>query len=222
MLARIYWIYTQLKSEARPSVARFKRCFEVSRGTFKRDIEFMKDRLGAPVVYDPAVNGYYLTDSSFELPAFWFDRMHLLMMLGACRQLAAMSDVAPEEIRQFRQRIEDLLAMHYGGKVLDLVSFATVQFGIYKGGEVQQVALRFSPGTSRSIRDEVWHRDQEATDLPDGGLLLTLKVADLTEIRRHALMYGPDVEVLEPPELRRQVTEAAEGILKIYGNSEKK
>lgn len=317
MLARIYWIYTQLKSEARPSVARFKRCFEVSRSTFRRDLDFLKDRLGAPVAYDPVGNGYYLTDSSFELPAFWFDRLHLLMMLGACRQLAAMSDSEPQEIRLFRQRIEDLLTMHYGDRVCDLVSFATVRwtrcdvglvdaliaamterrmvrftyhaahsgetvrrvvepyrlhhyrgswhlagfcrhrnaprvfllsrirdfestgrcfernrfdaaafleetYGIYRGGEARKVTLRFSPGIARGIRDEVWHRDQVMTELDDGGILLSLKVADLTEIRRHALMYGPDVEVLEPPELRRQVAEAAAGILKIYGAGEKK
>ena len=80
MLARIYWIYTQLKSEARPSVARFMQYFEMSRSTFRRDIDFLKDRLGAPVEYDPVGNGYYLTDSAFELPAFWFDRLHLLIM----------------------------------------------------------------------------------------------------------------------------------------------
>lgn len=317
MLARIYWIYTQLKSGARPCLAGYLRCFEMSRSTFKRDIEFLRDRLGAPVAYDPVENGYYLTDDAFEMPAFWFDRFHLLMMLGACRQLAAMSEEEPAEVRRFRQRIEALLTMHYGERILELVSFASVQwtrcdtglmdiliaamhdrrlvrftyhtaysgetgrrtvepyrlhhyrgswhlaahcrrrqmprvfllsrmadvvpldrcfkknrfdvsaflegtFGIYKGGDVRRVVLRFSPGIARTIRDEVWHRDQEMTELPDGGLLLSLKVADLTEIRRHVLMYGPEVTVVEPEELKREVIEAAEGILKVYGGEGEK
>ena len=125
MLARIYWIYTQLKSGARPCLAGYLRCFEMSRSTFKRDIEFPRDRLGAPVEYDPVGNGYYLTDDAFEMPAFWFDRRHLLMMLGACRQLAAMTEEEPAEVRRFRQRIEALLTMHYGERILELVSFAT-------------------------------------------------------------------------------------------------
>lgn len=317
MLERIWWLLTQLNAGAKVTYARYRIECERSRATFKRDLDYLRERFGATVVYDPRMRRYALAGDSFELPYLLFDRFHLLMMLGACRQLAEVAGAEPREIRVLRERIELLLAMQYGGKAKDLVSFAVIRwtrcdielvdvliaamterrmvrftyhtahsgevhrrtvepyrlhhyrgswhlaafchhrdrprvfllgriqdpdpldrrfeerrfdvtafledtFGIYKGGAVQRVVLRFSPDIARSVRDEVWHRDQEMTDLEDGGLLLSLNVADLTEIRRHALMYGPDVEVLEPPELRRQVAEAAEGILKIYGNGEKK
>ena len=312
MFERIYWLYTKLKQGAYPSAARIKRKFEIHHSTFKRDLAYFRDRLGAPVAYDRHRNGYYLTDRSFELPAYWFDSHHLLMMLGALRHLAAMSKAEPPEIRTFRRRIEGLLINQYGRDIRSAVSFAQVQwsrcdtglldtlidalsnrrlltltyftahsgrtrrrtvepyrlhhyrgtwhligfchlrsqprvfmlsriqevepldkqyttprfdvadfldgtFGIFRGGPVQEVVLRFSPAIARIVLDEIWHPDQTMTDLPDGGIRLSLKVANLTEIRRHVLMYGPDVEVLAPAELRQQVIDAAEGIRKLYG-----
>jgi predicted DNA-binding transcriptional regulator YafY len=50
----------------------------------------------------------------------------------------------------------------------------------------------------------------------DGSLTLSVPIADLTEIRRHVLKYGAEVEVLEPQELRRQVREEAARILLRY------
>ena len=50
---------------------------EVSHATFKRDIEYMRDRLNAPVIYDPDAGGYRYDKQSatgprFALPGLWF------------------------------------------------------------------------------------------------------------------------------------------------------
>jgi hypothetical protein len=50
-------------------------------------------------------------------------------------------------------------------------------------------------------------------DLRDGGLELTLDVADTIEVRRWLLGFGGDVEVLEPLALRDAIVREAERIV---------
>lgn len=126
MLERIYWFYCQLKCNAFPNFSRYADKYEMSRSTFKRDLAYLRERLNAPVSFDANRQGYYLTDASFELPAFWFDPAHLLVMLGVCRQLSSLSDSS--DIRRFQERIESLLTIHYGPGLPDLVSYESVQW----------------------------------------------------------------------------------------------
>jgi len=67
-----------------------------------------------------------------------------------------------------------------------------------------QVRMRFSPEAALEARDEgqTWNKAEEE---PDGSLVVTFGATDLDWAARVALWYGPEVEVLEPEELRRQV-----------------
>jgi predicted DNA-binding transcriptional regulator YafY len=69
-LDRIYWLYQQLKTNRYPSRSRYCEQYEVAASSFKRDLEFLRYRLQAPIVYDRLHNGYRLTDDSFELPSY--------------------------------------------------------------------------------------------------------------------------------------------------------
>jgi len=311
MLERIFWFYGLLRENAYPTAAHYEERFEVSHSTFKRDLAFLRDRLGAPIDYDRRRGGYFLSDTSFELPSFWFNPHQLLLMLGICRQMSRAFAPLPGEIQAFCKRVEALLSMHFGPRVLQAVSFENVEwaacdnrlletvvdavlkkrclrivyytgysgetaerriepyrlhnyrgtwhlvafchyrgeprifmlsrirevqvlaetygghrfdvaqfldtaFGIYRGGTIQKAVLRFSPAVARIIRDQIWHQDQEMHEEEDGSLTLSVPIADLTEIRRHVLKYGAEVEVLAPEELRRQVREEAARILLRY------
>ncbi len=78
-------------------------------------------------------------------------------------------------------------------------------FGIF-GGEPEHVAvLRFSEFAARWVRDEEWFPDQEAVDLPDGGLELRIPYADPTELIMEICRHGPEVEVIAPESLRQRV-----------------
>jgi len=115
-----------------------------------------------------------------------------------------------------RIREVQVLAETYGGHRFDVAQFLDTAFGIYRGGTIQKAVLRFSPAVARIIRDQIWHQDQEMHEEEDGSLTLSVPIADLTEIRRHVLKYGAEVEVLAPEELRRQVREEAARILLRY------
>jgi predicted DNA-binding transcriptional regulator YafY len=47
---------------------------------------------------------------------------------------------------------------------------------------------------------------------------MTLRVTDTVDLYSWILGWGEKIEVLEPPELRKEVAKTAEKILKIYQN----
>jgi predicted DNA-binding transcriptional regulator YafY len=58
----------------------------VSAATFKRDLEFMKDRLNAPLIWDSALRGYRFAESlqagpRYTLPGLWFNESELYALL---------------------------------------------------------------------------------------------------------------------------------------------
>jgi predicted DNA-binding transcriptional regulator YafY len=78
-----------------------------------------------------------------------------------------------------------------------------------------QVRMRFSPQAALDARDEsrTWDTMEEQ---PDGSLHVTFGATDLAWAARVVLWYGPEVEVLEPKELRRQVEELARTVAERY------
>lgn len=77
------------------------------------------------------------------------------------------------------------------------------------------VKLRFSPDAAFYVKERVWH-DKQSDNLSeesDGGVTLTFEASGRFEIVRWILGWGPECEVLEPPDLREEVkgklTEAA-------------
>ncbi|HUF06690.1 MAG TPA: WYL domain-containing protein [Candidatus Binatia bacterium] len=67
------------------------------------------------------------------------------------------------------------------------------------------VRLRFDAAVAHRVREAVWHRSQELTELEDGRVELKVTVAGTVEIRPWVLSWGEAVEVIEPAELREAV-----------------
>jgi predicted DNA-binding transcriptional regulator YafY len=78
-------------------------------------------------------------------------------------------------------------------------------FGVYAGKDRQWAKLRFTPVQARWVEAEVWHPDQKSTLLDDGSYLLEVPYSDPRELMLEILRFGPDVQVLEPAELRNAV-----------------
>lgn len=87
-------------------------------------------------------------------------------------------------------------------------------------GEDTEIKLRFSPQVTRRVKECTWHPSQVIADLPDGGCTMTLKVGSLLEITPWIRSWGPDVEVLEPEELRERFCEWAEQLHAMYHTRE--
>ena len=64
-------------------------------------------------------------------------------------------------------------------------------WGIMFGEEREEVALRFAPSAVRRVKETHWHPSQELEDLPDGGCLLRVRVANPQEMLYWIRGWGP-------------------------------
>jgi predicted DNA-binding transcriptional regulator YafY len=74
---RFYKIDTLLQTQSPVGVDVFLSELGVSLATFKRDLEYMRDRLHAPIIWDRDMNGYRLEKAAgdgrpYQLPGLWF------------------------------------------------------------------------------------------------------------------------------------------------------
>ncbi|MFH1858514.1 MAG: WYL domain-containing protein [Candidatus Omnitrophota bacterium] len=71
--------------------------------------------------------------------------------------------------------------------------------------ELYSVKVRISPEWARWVGEKTWHESQKAKRNGDGSLELSFRVAGLDEIKRWILSFGPEAQVLEPPNLQELV-----------------
>jgi len=69
MLERLVGIHKKIKSGTYPNTRQLAEEFNEGKGiaTISRDIEFLRDRFGAPIEYDSTHRGYYYTED-FDMP----------------------------------------------------------------------------------------------------------------------------------------------------------
>lgn len=80
-----------------------------------------------------------------------------------------------------------------------------VGYGIFAGRRVQWATLRFSAERARWVAAETWHADQRGEFDNEGRYVLSLPYTQPTELVMDILRHLPEVEVLGPPELDREV-----------------
>lgn len=84
---RFYRMLKLLESRRVVSRDTFMDDLGVSRATFKRDLEYLIDRLKAPIIYDRGLHGYRLDNppgaKRFELPGVWFSASEAHALLTA-------------------------------------------------------------------------------------------------------------------------------------------
>ena len=85
---RFYRIDQLLSDQRSVTFARLQEELEVSPATLKRDIEYMRNRLHAPIVWDRDSRGYKFESKQkigrpYELPGLWFspDEIHALLTM---------------------------------------------------------------------------------------------------------------------------------------------
>lgn len=88
---------------------------EVSPATLKRDLQYLRDRLNAPIEYDRLGNGYRLTrdvrGQRHELPGLWFSEKELYSLLTVHQLLAGLDSdgLLSRHIEPLQARIHQLL-----------------------------------------------------------------------------------------------------------------
>jgi len=112
---RFYKIDRLLRQNAFVPIGRFLDDLEVSRATFKRDIEYMRSRLHAPITWDRERNGYCFEakeeePARYELPGIWFNASEVYALLAMEQLLEQMQPgILAPRLAPLRARLAQLL-----------------------------------------------------------------------------------------------------------------
>jgi predicted DNA-binding transcriptional regulator YafY len=98
----------------------------------------------------------------------------------------------------------------------ELDAHHALSYGIFAGAPLHTAVLRFDARRARWVAKERWHRDQEGRFLDDGSYELRIPYNKAVELTMDVLKYGPDVQVIAPQELRREVAERLRAALQPY------
>lgn len=106
---RYCWFHNRIKAGRYPNARSLAEKFEISPKQAQRDIEFMRDRLRAPLRYDPVQRGYEY-EMGYELPPVWLGEEELFAFCLALRLSAAVPDKKLKE--SLNRLLEKLLEAH--------------------------------------------------------------------------------------------------------------
>lgn len=115
---RLYRIESLIKLRGHISFEDLMDELEVSRATLKRDLSYLRDRLGAPIEYDRFLGGYTLRAEGLdgrgdrhELPGLWFTERELHALLTAHQLLSEIDaqGVLSRHLQPLLDRIHSML-----------------------------------------------------------------------------------------------------------------
>jgi predicted DNA-binding transcriptional regulator YafY len=309
--ARVYKIEMLIRTRGCVSFATLLDELEVSPATLKRDLEYLRDQLGAPIEYDRYQNGYRFGQEyrgrKHELPGLWFSERELYSLLMAHQLLSELDGqgTLSRHLQPLLERIHDMLGtseadaralmkrvkvissarrpvasrffelvgealmkrrrihmryltrgrgevterevspqrlVHYRSTwyldawchraeglrrfALDAIEDARLTdarardiplkeveaemdagYGIYAGDRAQWATLVFKPQAAQWVSREEWHPRQRGHVEPDGSYRLEVPFASSTELVMDLLRFGPDVRVVSPASLAREVAD---------------
>jgi predicted DNA-binding transcriptional regulator YafY len=113
--ARVYKIEMLIRNRGHVSFRTLRDELEVSPATLKRDLDYLRDRLGAPIEYDRDLNGYRFGAAyrghKHELPGLWFSEPELYSLLMAHQLLNELDSegVISRHLQPLRDRIHQML-----------------------------------------------------------------------------------------------------------------
>lgn len=112
---RLYKIDQLLHSRKSTPLSVMMTELGVSRATVKRDLEYMRDRLHAPIVWDRQTRGYHFAKAdhqapAYELPGLWFNASELYALITMEHLLTELQpELLASHIAPLRSRIRMLL-----------------------------------------------------------------------------------------------------------------
>lgn len=121
---RFYKIELLLRSRRIVSFAALREELGISPATLKRDLQYLRDRMDAPIVYSAMDNGYRFADASpqglkaarHELPGLWFSEHEIHAMLSMHQLLAGLDDdgVLARHLQPLMDKLQGMLGTDAG------------------------------------------------------------------------------------------------------------
>ncbi len=90
-------------------------------------------------------------------------------------------------------------------------------FGVFVNEGAVDIAVRFDGEAATKIPERRWHYDQEVERLPGGSIIVRFRTNQQSQVLFWVSQWGPNAEILEPPELRERARAWFEGAAGRYG-----
>lgn len=117
LLERLFYFHQEILKENYPNSTSITEQFEVSLATSRRDINYLRDRLLAPLAFDQKKNGFYYLDEGFQLP--FGDSPRIVFLLAMLNKLAGEAGLGRlKEVQQLEQRLAGMLSTDFQ-KIID-------------------------------------------------------------------------------------------------------
>ena len=147
---------------------------EVSRATVKRDLEYLRDRLHAPIAWDRSLRGYRYQppkgdESRYALPGLWFNASEVHALLTMEHLLSNLQpSLLSSHIEPLRSRIRMLLdsgdhaaneivrrirVLHMAARPVELGSFEVIASAVL--GRYRLYIAHYNRRTNKTISREV-------------------------------------------------------------------
>ncbi len=127
-----------------------------------------------------------------------------------------------KEIREFAlDCIQNVLPTdkHYSiPRTFSMDDYFKTGWHIITYGDPVDVNLWFSKEVARWITRKKWHPSQKVITNKDGSIVLKVTVNGTMELKRWLFQWGPECEVLSPPEFRKEVAEELRSAAGRYKN----
>jgi predicted DNA-binding transcriptional regulator YafY len=108
LLERIYFFHSRIHNSGFPNASELAAEFEMSTATAHRDINYLRDRLLAPLAFDQQKNGYYYTETGFSLP--FEESSKIILFLGILTSIAEEAGLSElPEFDQLRNKLTSLV-----------------------------------------------------------------------------------------------------------------
>lgn len=122
-------IHQALQAGKFPNASQLAREIEVSTKTIHRDLEFMRDRLSLPLVFDPQHNGYHYEGEVANFPTMQITEGELFALVVAEKALQQYRGTSFEKpllsaIRKMEQALPDTISLNLH-EVEQAISFRT-------------------------------------------------------------------------------------------------
>lgn len=113
---RFFKIQRLLEQGRVVSTQQFLEQLEVSRPTFRRDLDYLRDRLGVPIVWNAGEGGYTLEEQAgnearHNMPGLWLSEKEIFGLLTVIQLLSGLEPetLIGDQIKPLRERLEKLL-----------------------------------------------------------------------------------------------------------------
>lgn len=109
-ILRILTIHRLIQDRRHPNVPGLARLLGVSRRTIQRDIDVLREKMGAPLAFHPVENGFEYTKEGFVLPDVEMTEGEILALLIASTALPGVEDTpAGPLLRELLEKAAKLL-----------------------------------------------------------------------------------------------------------------